>query len=162
MNAFSSGEANIFTPTCWLPAKINPSPIPDATSLLCSASESPSNSFNALMEVVDCLRSTCNAQLEIIGFPYLLLTKSSMSCDITVMPNPYFLALLVNPNKNSADVSFWNIIRASSQASILFFFWDLTLVRIRLSTLNIAGVFKASSRSLILTTVNLLLMSMFV
>lgn len=58
MNAFSSGDAKIFTPTCWLPAKMSPSPIPDETSLLCSASDNHKSSFNALIEVVDCLRST--------------------------------------------------------------------------------------------------------
>lgn len=162
MNAFSSGEASIFTATCWLPAKISPSPIPDETSLLCSASESPSSSFNALIDVVDCFNSNCNAQLEMIGLPYLLLTKSSISCEITVIHNPYFLALFVNPKRNSAEVSFWNMIRASSQASILCFLCDLTLVRIRFKTLNIAGVFNASSRSLMLMTVSLLLMSMLV
>jgi hypothetical protein len=40
--------------------------------------------------------------------------------------------------------------------------WDLTLVQIQLSTLNMAGVFSASSKSLILITVSLLLMSILV
>lgn len=79
INAFSCGEANIFMLTCWLPAKISHSPIPQETSLLCSASEIHKSSFNTLMDVVDCLSNICNAQLEMIGLPNGLLTKSSMS-----------------------------------------------------------------------------------
>ena len=105
MNSFSVGEAKTLTAICCVPAKINPSQIPQETSLFFSASESPSNSFNDLIDVVDCLSKICNDEFEIIGFPYLLLTKSSISCEMVVIPNPYFLALLINPNKNSADVS---------------------------------------------------------
>ena len=162
INSFSSGEARIFTAICWLPAKISHSPTLEETNLLCSASESPSSWFNALIDVVDCFNNICNAQLEIIGLPYLLLIKSSISCEMTVIPNPYFLALFVNPKRNSADVSCWNMIHASSQASILCFLCDLTLVQIQLSTLYIAGVFNASSKSLILMTVSLLLISILV
>jgi len=136
--------------------------MPAETSLLCSASERPRRAFNALIEVVDCFKRICNAQLERIGLPYLLLRKSSISWEITVIHNPYFLALLVSQKRNSAEFSCWNIIHASSQASILFFLWDLTLVRIRLRILNIAGVLSASSRSLILITVSLLLISILV
>jgi hypothetical protein len=121
INAFSSGEASTFTQTCWLHAKINHSQTPAEMSLLCSASERPRSSLSDFIDVVDCFNNICNEQLEIIGLPYLLLTKSSISCEITVIHNPYFLALFVNQNRNSADVSFWNMIHASSTASSLFF-----------------------------------------
>ena len=82
------------------------------------------------MEVVDCLSKICREELETIGFPYWLLMKSSMSCEMVVIPNQYFLALFVSPKRKFAEISFCNIIRASSQTSNLCFFTDLTLVQI--------------------------------
>jgi len=90
---------------CCVPAKISHSQIPHDTNLFFSASESPRSELSDLMDVVDCLSKICNAEFEIIGFPYLLLTKSSISCEIVVIPSQYFLALLMSPNKNSAEVS---------------------------------------------------------
>jgi hypothetical protein len=58
------------------------------------------------MEVVDCLRRICIDEFETIGFPYGLLTKSSISCDIVVIHNQYFLALLVILNIKLAETSF--------------------------------------------------------
>jgi len=77
--------------------------------------------FNDFIELVDCLRSICNAELDIIGFPYLLLTKSSMSCEIVVIPNQYFLALLIRPKRKFADISLCSMIHASSHTSNLLF-----------------------------------------
>jgi hypothetical protein len=74
-----------------------------------------------LIELVDCLRSICNAEFDIIGFPYLLLIKSSISCDIVVIHNQYFLALFISPKRKFADISLCNIIHASSQTSNLLF-----------------------------------------
>jgi len=162
INAFSFGEANIFTHTCCGPANINHSHIPHDTSLLCSASDNHNKSFKDFIEVVDCFKSICNAEFDIIGFQYSLFTKSSISCDIVVIPTQYFLALFIKPNKNSAEVLCFNIIQASSQTNILFFLCDLTFVRIKFKTLNIAGVFNTSSRSLILNTVILLFISTLV
>lgn len=121
INAFSVGEASTLTAMCCVPAKINHSPIPQETSLSFSASESPRSALSDLIDVVDCLSKICNAEFEIIGFPYLLLTKSSMSCEIVVIQSPYFLALLINPNRNSAEVSCWSMIHASSHTSSLCF-----------------------------------------
>ena len=87
INDFSSGEANIFTPICCGHAKINPSHTPQATNLLCSASDSPNKLFKALIEVVDCFNNICIAEFDMIGFPYSLDMKSSISCDIVVIHN---------------------------------------------------------------------------
>ena len=73
------------------------SPMPADTCLFFSASDNHSSRFNDLMEVVDCLRSICREEFDMIGLPYLLLTKSSMSCDMVVTPSQYFLALLTRP-----------------------------------------------------------------
>jgi len=162
INSFSVGEAKTLTAICCVPANINHSPIPQDTNLFFSASESPRSSLSDLIDVVDCLSKTCNDEFEIIGFPYLLLTKSSISCEIVVIPSPYFLALLISPNKNSAEVSCWSMIHASSHTRSLGLLCDLTLVRMKFNALNMAGVLSTSSRSLILNTVILLLMSMLV
>ena len=97
MNSFSVGEANILHAMCWFPAKISHSPIPQETSLFFSASDNQIKVLSDLIDVVDCLSKMFNAEFEMIGFPYLLLTKSSISCEIVVIPSPYFLALFTNP-----------------------------------------------------------------
>jgi hypothetical protein len=162
IKAFSSGEANIFIQMCCCHAKISHSQIQHDTSLLCSASDNPSRVFSAFMDVVDCFNNICIAEFEIIGFQYSLFIKSSISCDIVVIQTPYFLALFTSQNKNSADVGCLNMIHASSHTSNLFFLCDLTFVHMKFNMLNIAGVFKASSTSLILKTVMALLISIFV
>jgi hypothetical protein len=121
INALSCGDASTFTHTCCDHANINHSPIPHDTSLLCSASDSPSKLFKDFIEVVDCFSNICNAELEIIGLPYSLFTKSSISCEIVVIPTQYFLALFISQNKNSAEVLCFSIIHASSQTINLFF-----------------------------------------
>gem|GEM_PF-1598152 len=162
INSFSLLDASIFTPMCCDPANISHSPIPDDTSFCCSAADNHNNESSALMEVVDCFNNTWRAELDIIGFPYLLLTKSSISCDIVVIPTPYFLALLMSPYKKLADISFCRRIQASSIANNLFFLCDLTLFHMKFKTPYIAGVLSASSKSLILKTVRLLFISILV
>jgi hypothetical protein len=79
INAFSCGEANIFTHTCCGQANINHSHTPQDTNLLCSASDNHNKLFSDLIEVVDCFSNICKAEFDIIGFPYSLLMKSSIS-----------------------------------------------------------------------------------
>lgn len=136
----------------------NPSPMPAATSLCFSASDKPIISSSVLIDDVDCFNNTCMLEFDTIGLPYGLLVRSSTSCVIVVIHNPYFLALFISQNKKFADMSLCNMIRASSQITSLGFFVALTCVRIKFSTLYIAGVLSASSRSLILNIVSLSLM----
>jgi hypothetical protein len=79
INSFSAGEANTLTAICCGHANNNHSQIPQDTNLLCSASDNQSKAFNDLIDEVDCFNNICNEEFEIIGFPYLLLTKSSIS-----------------------------------------------------------------------------------
>jgi hypothetical protein len=79
IKAFSCGDASIFTHTCCGHANINHSQTPQDTNLLCSASDNHNKLFSALIEVVDCFNSICNAEFDMIGFPYSLLVKSSIS-----------------------------------------------------------------------------------
>ena len=58
------------------------------------------------MEVTDCLSKSCIDELETIGFPYGLRIKSSISCEMVVIPSQYFLALLINPKRKFAEISF--------------------------------------------------------
>jgi hypothetical protein len=81
---------------------------------------------------------------------------------MVVIHSQYFLALFISQNKKFAEISFWSIIQASSQTSSLCFFTALTFAQMKFNTLNIAGVFSASSTSLMLKTVSALLMSIFV